>query len=192
MRIIGGKYKGMNIEAPRGLLSRPPLALIRESVFNILGEWVAGKSVLDLFAGTGSLGLEALSRGAASTLFIDIDKRAIATVRANLELTGLTSQADVQKVNAFIYLEKPAQRKFDYIYVAPPQYKGLWKKVLETLDNNMDWLTIDGWVITQIYPREFAPLELKNLIEFDRRTYGSTMLIFYQPLREENRSTELE
>ncbi len=183
MRVISGSAKGRKLRSVPGTSTRPITDRVKESLFNIISSDIRDSVFLDLFAGTGSVGIEALSRGAASTLFIDIEKRAISTVRANLELTGLSSRADVQRVDAFTYLEKPIRRKFDYIYIAPPQYKGLWKTVLEALDNNLDWLTLDGWVIVQIHPGEFAPLELRNLIEFDRRKYGSTMLIFYQPVR---------
>ena len=180
MRVISGSAKGRKLRSVPGTSTRPITDRVKEALFNIIGSDIQDSVFLDLFAGTGSVGIEALSRGAVSAVFLDIDRQAIATVHANLESTGLAIRAEVHKLDAFIYLSKSPQSKFDYIYIAPPQYKGLWNKIIKILDNNVDWLSLDGWVITQIHPREFTPLELRNLIEFDRRTYGSTMLIFYQ------------
>lgn len=87
----------------------------------------------------------------------------------------------MQHSDAFALLARPADRQFDYVYIAPPQYKGLWKRALLALDDNPDWLAEDAWVIVQIHPREEEPLALTNLVEFDRREYGSTLLIFYEP-----------
>jgi len=133
-----------------------------------------------MFAGTGSVGIEALSRGAASALFIDSDQKAIGTVRANLELTKLAGRAQVVRGDALSFLEGPVTSNYDYVYIAPPQYKGLWKTALELIDHKLDWLAVDAWVIVQIHPREFEPLDLSRLVEFDHRSYGSTTLIFYQ------------
>jgi 16S rRNA G966 N2-methylase RsmD len=70
--------------------------------------------------------------------------------------------------------------QFDYVYVAPPQYKEMWVKAIESLDSHPDWLVEDGWAIAQIDPREYKPLELEGLLEFDQRKYGSTLLVFYE------------
>ncbi len=78
-------------------------------------------------------------------------------------------------------LEAPADRPFDYVYIAPPQYKEMWSKALLALDANPAWLNSEGaWVIVQIHPREYRHLELANLEEFDQRKYGSTLLVFYE------------
>jgi 16S rRNA (guanine(966)-N(2))-methyltransferase RsmD len=134
---------------------------------------------LDLFAGTGSVGIEALSRGAAFARFIDREPQAAATVRLNLETTGLTERAQVIRVDAFTYLAQLPDCSFDYIYIAPPQYKELWKRALLELDSHPAWLSPDAWVIVQIYPGELQAIELRNLVEFDQRKYGSTLLVFY-------------
>ena len=125
------------------------------------------------------MGIEALSRGAAQALFFELDKRAIATIHANLETTGLERRAEVRRGDALAYLEGTPLRIFDYVYVAPPQYQGLWKRALISLDAHPDWLSKDAWVIVQIHPREFEIVELANLEEFDQRRYGSTLLVFY-------------
>jgi 16S rRNA (guanine(966)-N(2))-methyltransferase RsmD len=137
---------------------------------------------LDLFAGTGQVGIEALSRGATAAVFIDLAKEAIRVIRENLEHTNLMS-AGVQILHrdAFAYLHGKMVRPFDVVFVAPPQYKGLWKEVLLALDLKPDtFITEDGMVIVQIDPKEFEELSLKRLILFDKRKYGRTMLCFYE------------
>jgi 16S rRNA (guanine966-N2)-methyltransferase len=180
MRVISGSAKGRKLKSVPGSSIRPITDRVKESLFNIIGPDIQDSTFLDLFAGTGSVGIEALSRGADSTYFIDNDQQAIATVRANLELTRLGKRARVVPSDAFRFLEGSAPIKFDYIYIAPPQYKGLWKKALESLDSKTFWLSQDAWVIIQIHPKEFEMFELDHLAEFDRRSYGSTLLIFFE------------
>lgn len=179
MRVISGKAKGRRLASVPGDSTRPITDRVKESLFNILGADIQQATFLDLFAGTGSVGIEALSRDAKFALFIDRNRKAIKTVHANLALTQLTQQAQVLQGDAFSYLEGPQIQQFDYIYIAPPQYKGLWLRALEVLDTRPEWLSPDGWVIVQIHPREMVEFNLGNLIEFDRRTYGSTVLLFF-------------
>ena len=180
MRVISGRAKGRKLRSVPGDSTRPITDRVKESLFNIIGPEVQDSVFLDLFAGTGSVGIEALSRGAKSALFIDLDRRAIKTINVNLALTKLVDDAQVIHGDALAFLEGPAQNQFDYVYIAPPQYKGIWEKALELVDNHQDWLSPDAWVIVQIHPREFENPALNNLVEFDRRSYGSTLLIFYQ------------
>lgn len=181
-RIISGKAKGMRLQGVPGDITRPITDRVKEALFNILGPEIEGASVLDLFAGTGSVGIEALSRGAAFVRLNDIHRQAVATIKSNLKHTRLETGAEVTQQDAFNLLRKPPDRRFDIIYIAPPQYKGMWKQALTTLDENMGWLSKDAWVIVQIDPVEYEPIELKNLIEFERRKYGSTLISFYQRL----------
>jgi 16S rRNA (guanine(966)-N(2))-methyltransferase RsmD len=162
-----------------GISTRPITDRTKESLFNIIGEDISGANFLDLFGGTGSVGIEALSRGAARALFFDIDARAVATIRANLEATGLEDRADVKRGDAFAYLEGAPLGVYDYVYIAPPQYKELWKKAVMAVDSHAAWLSSDAWVIVQIHPREYEAVELVHLKEFDQRRYGSTLLVFY-------------
>jgi 16S rRNA (guanine(966)-N(2))-methyltransferase RsmD len=180
MRVISGRAKGRKLVAVPGQSTRPITDRVKESLFNILGPEVQESNFLDLFAGTGSVGIEALSRGADSALFIDSSRAAIKTIHSNLNLTKLADRAQVLQRDAFSFLEDPVNQQFDYIYIAPPQYKGLWQKALEMLDANLEWLTTDGWVIVQIHPRELVESNLTQLSEFDRRAYGSTLLLFFQ------------
>lgn len=180
MRVISGSARGRKLRSVPGVSTRPITDRVKESLFNIIGPEIQGSNFLDLFAGTGSVGIEALSRGAKAALFIDVDRKAIESVNANLELTKLADNANVIRGDALTILERPAMGKFDYIYIAPPQYQGLWKIALELVDTHPDWLSSDAWVIVQIHPREVEKLELNYLVEFDRRNYGSTLLIFLQ------------
>ena len=136
--------------------------------------------MLDLFAGTGSVGIEALSRGTKLVLFVDKSQHAINTVKINLHNTGLDQNANVLKKDAFKLLEQATSQAFDYIYIAPPQYKDLWKRSLFLLDSNPEWLSCDAWAIAQIHPVEYESIELDRLVEFDQRQYGSTLLLFYK------------
>jgi 16S rRNA (guanine966-N2)-methyltransferase len=179
LRVIRGKARGRRLKSVPGDLTRPITDRVKEALFNIIGPDIFGASFLDLFAGTGSVGIEALSCGAEYACFIDLRRPAIDTVRANLAETGLAAQADTLQTDAFAYIQRSSSRTYDYIYIAPPQYKGLWKRALQQVDANPGWLAEDAWVIVQIHPKELEEVELVTLEEFDRREYGSTLLVFY-------------
>ena len=184
---------------PAGPEIRPTSNRVREALFDILGERVQDSVFLDVCAGPGAVGIEALSRGARQAVFVEISGRAIKTLKRNLELTGLAEGAEVVQQDVFKFIEREAvapfdeastssaQRlraaPFDIIYVAPPQYKGLWARTLQALDEK-DLLAPDGVVVAQIYPKEYEDLKLKSLQLVDQRKYGSTLLCFYAPIIE--------
>ncbi len=180
LRVIAGKAKGRKLRPVPGDSTRPITDRTKESLFNIIGGDVVDTAVLDLFAGTGSVGIEALSRGARYVRFVDSNQRAIQTIRTNLSSTGLAGNTEVIKRDAFTLLNSQPDLAFDYIYIAPPQYLGLWKRAVESLDSRRGWLSADAWIIVQIHPVEYEELNLTSLVEFDRRKYGSTLLIFYE------------
>lgn len=168
-----------------GDITRPITDMVKEALFNILGaDDVTESSWLDLFGGTGSVGIEALSRGASFTRFIDLNHPAVATIKTNLEKTHLKARAEVIQADALAFLKRPADRAFDYIYIAPPQYKDIWTRALHSLDENPGWIKGDTWVIVQIDPLEYAPQTLQHLIEFEQRKYGNTLLVFYEVMGE--------
>lgn len=180
MRVISGSAKGRRLKKVPGDTTRPIMDRVKENLFNILGAWVAETRWLDLFAGTGQVGIEALSRGAAEVVFVDKVRPAIRTIQANLQHTKLTAAAKVVQADAFDYLRRNTM-KFDVIYVAPPQYLGLWIEVMRLVDERpSDFLTPDGIVAVQIDPREYEELELKNLVLYQSRRYGNTQLCFYE------------
>lgn len=180
LRVIAGTAKGQKLHSVPGDSTRPITDRTKESLFNIIGGDILEASFLDLFAGTGCVGIEALSRGAEFARFLDKNQNAIQTIRSNLQITRTGARAEILRMDAFHYLSSKPDRSFDYSYVAPPQYKGLWRRALIDLDGNPDWLSQDAWVIVQIHPKEYISTELKNLVEFDQRRYGSTLLIFYE------------
>lgn len=181
MRVIAGRAKGIQLQPVPGSGTRPISDRVKEALFSILAAEVVGAHVLDLFAGTGSVGIEALSRGAARAIFVEKRSRATATIKANLQRTQLTGYGRVVKADVFRFLAgKP--EPFDLIYVAPPQYEGLWSKTLLTLEANPGWLSASGLVVVQIFPKELEPLPLATLDLVDQRRYGSTLLCFYEPL----------
>jgi 16S rRNA (guanine966-N2)-methyltransferase len=179
LRVIAGQAKGLRLSMVPGKSARPISDRVKGALFNIIGADVVGSYFLDLFAGTGSVGIEALSRGAARVLFVDNDRKAIWTTIANLKHTQLGDRADIRQIDAFQYLNGEQEKKFDYVYVAPPQYADLWSKAVRTLDAKPDWLNPDAWVIAQMHPVEYEALRLNNLRLFDQRKYGNTMLVFY-------------
>lgn len=178
-RIIAGTRKGMRLNAVPGDSTRPVTDRVKEAVFNILGQDIVEASMFDLFGGTGSIGLEALSRGASYVRFSDANRNAYNTLVSNIKLTRFEKQAKAYFGDIFNILRGIPDREFEYIYVAPPQYKEMWKRVLEVLDRNDGWLTDDGWIIVQIHPIEREDLDLENFVLFDERKYGSTTLLFY-------------
>lgn len=180
IRVISGLAKGRKLKLVPGDSTRPIMDRVKESLFNILGTGLRGSTFLDLFAGTGSVGIEALSRGAARTVFIDLDRMAIKTIQENLEITRLSDRAEVLRTDAFVYLQRGKPEAFEYIYIAPPQYKGMWKEALLTIDSNPIRLHPDGIVVVQIDPSEREELPLQLLQPYDERVYGNTLLWFFE------------
>ncbi len=180
MRVISGSAKGITLKSVPGDTTRPITDRVKEALFNILGADVPASTWWDLFAGTGAVGIEALSRGAAFVRFTDKHRLPIQTIRHNLQRTRLADRAEVRRADAFAALKAPTDRAFDYVYIAPPQYAEMWSQALQLLDAHPDWLAADAWVVVQIHPVEYQPQRLQRLTEFDQRKYGSTLLVFYE------------
>jgi 16S rRNA (guanine(966)-N(2))-methyltransferase RsmD len=180
LRVIAGKAKGRKLKSVPGDTTRPITDRVKEALFNIIAGDVIDSNWWDLFAGTGAVGIEALSRGAAFVRFSDAHRAPIDTIKSNVEHCGFKAQAEIRRADAFAYLSSPPDRTFEYIYIAPPQYQDMWEKALEFLDEDTDWLSEDGWVIVQIHPKEYKPSTFENLLEFEQRRYGSTLLVFYE------------
>ena len=179
MRVIAGSAKGHRLQMVPGDSTRPITDRAKESLFNILGDWLVDATVLDLFAGTGSVGIEALSRGSAFAHFVERNRKAVKTIQTNLDHCKLAGYAQVHQGDSFAFLESFSGEPFDLIYIAPPQYQDLWRKALEIVDRSPHLLASFGTVIVQIHPREDAATNLTFLEEYDRRRYGSVLLIFY-------------
>lgn len=185
MRVIAGEAKGCTLKMVPGKGTRPVSDRVKESLFNILGQRVVGAYFLDLFAGTGSVGIEALSRGAERAVFVERASKAVRVIGENLEHTHLAEWAEVLHVDVFDLVPR-CQEQFDIIYVAPPQYRGLWSETLLVLDRH-PLLTRRGVIVVQIFPKEYEPLALEHYMLTDQRKYGSTLLCFYEH-KDENAS----
>ena len=192
MRVVTGEAKGRKLKAPRTAGTRPIIDRVKTALFDILSVRVEGARFLDLFAGTGSVGIEALSRGAASATFIEKNYSVLKLVRENLKITGLEDRAETLHMDAFKFLQSYAAengkqiREYDIIYVAPPQYHEMAARALRLLDNSQ-LVPGTGLVIIQIHPKErpvVAAVPLTRLALTDERRYGSTLLMFYELSRE--------
>lgn len=184
MRVITGSAKGKKLKSPQTSGTRPIMDRVKTALFDILSPYIFDAEFLDLFAGVGSVGIEALSRGASSATFIELSPAVLKVVNENLAITGLTPKAETIRADAFEFLKIAAGqgKQYDIIYVAPPQYVGMASKALEILDT-LQLSSEDGIVIIQIHPRErseFVNLILRNYHLKDERKYGSTLLMFYR------------
>jgi 16S rRNA (guanine966-N2)-methyltransferase len=179
MRVITGTAKGRKLKPVPGDSTRPISDRVKVALFDMLAGELEDASLLDLFAGTGGVGIEALSRGARRAVFVDSEAAAVRTISDNLETTGLAGRAQVVRSDAFQFLERRGHESFAIVYIAPPQYEGLWMRAIQTIDHAPDWLTDDGLAVVQIDPREYRPLSLEHLMEIEERKYGNTLLVFF-------------
>ena len=204
MRVVTGEAKGRKLKAPKTAGTRPIIDRVKTALFDILSTRVDDARFLDLFAGTGSVGIEALSRGAASATFIEMNYSVLKVVRENLKITGLGDRAETLHVDAFKFLQSytsnnrssagSQEREYEIIYVAPPQYQEMAARALQLLDTAR--LVPDtGLVIVQIHPKErpvVAAVPLTRLILTGERKYGSTLLMFYEVSEEKDVDTVSE
>ncbi len=192
LRVIAGTARGMKLKPVPGDSTRPIMDRVKESLFNIIGDDIIDVVFLDLFGGTGSVGIEALSRGAEHCVFVDLNRNAIKTIQNNLSHTKLKDKATIIQRNAFHIVEREPDQQYHYVYVAPPQYKDIWLQVLTKLDQNFAWHDPDTVIIVQIDPKEYIETtEFNYLSEYDKRKYGRTLLVFYEFTSKED-STDLQ
>ena len=180
MRVIAGTAKGRTLRSPRTQDTRPITDRAKESLFSILAPRIPGSRFLDLFAGTGSVGIEALSRGAAHATLVERKASALADIRHNLDATHLAAAAEVMGADVFAYLRgHPAP--FDVIFVAPPQWRGLWTRTVQLIDQRPGWLAPGGVIVVQHDPSESAGIPLQHLRMSGERTYGRVRFTFFGP-----------
>ena len=185
MRIIGGEHKSRSIAMPKGVQMRPTRDKVREALFNILGD-ISGKKVLELFAGSGAFGIEAISRGAGSVTFIDNNFRCCKTIRSNLESLGIPeSKYTIIKANAEKFrAPAPEFGKFDIVFLDPPYYRDTAKKCLINIDSH-DIVTPVGMVIVEHFKKDALGVELERLVFMDERRYGDTVITILKRTDEE-------
>jgi 16S rRNA (guanine966-N2)-methyltransferase len=180
MRIVAGRFRGANIEAPKGLATRPTSDRVRQALFNVLEHGASGfdfegARVLDLFAGSGALGLEALSRGARFALFIEDDAAARAAIRRNVEALGLTGASKIWRRDATRLGPSGTMQPFDLVFCDPPYGKGLGVRSLTAAAEGA-WLAPGAVAVLE----ERAETEIAwaaPFEEIERRRYGDTQIV---------------
>jgi 16S rRNA (guanine(966)-N(2))-methyltransferase RsmD len=185
MRVISGNARGRRLKAPKGLTLRPTSDRVKEALFNILPHDLTGMKVLDLFAGTGSLTIEALSRGAAAAILVDSSAASARAIRANLRQLDLTERAKVwiMPVSRALRVLARGHETFDMIFLDPPYDRGWIETALKIIAEGA-LLRPSGVIIAEHSVRErvekaYGPLALK-----DQRRYGGTLISFYRPTGE--------
>lgn len=186
MRIIAGRFKGRRLATVKGGI-RPTTDKVREAIFSILGEAAAGARVLDLFAGTGALALESLSRGAAEAVLVEENPTALAVLRRNVILLGVAGQVRVLSMPVQAALKRLAVggEQFALVFLDPPYGRGLAAATLEILEGG-DILTPAVWVVAEIDRREILPPAAGRLQSVDVRRYGDTQVAFYRVREQPN------
>lgn len=182
MRIVGGSLRGRVLRAPSGTSTRPTSDKVREAIFAILesqGEPISGAHVLDLFAGSGALGIEALSRDAAHTTFVDTARAPLDVIRANLAVLELTERASVVGADAKSFISRAGGPSWGLVFIDPPYASDLAVRVASSLLPNQ--LTPNAQVVIEHDRRHVPPDILGALRQTDQRRYGDTLVSFYCP-----------
>ena len=174
MRVIAGKAKGRELVAPKGLNTRPTLAKVKEAIFGMIQFDVQDAYVLDLFSGSGGLGIEAISRGARHAVFCDRDRNALAAVRSNIKRLGFDGEATVYGVDSIALLDTLASlgSKFDIVLLDPPYESDLMNRALAKLDEN--GLLNDGAILICEHSHDNPPVFGRNYSYKDPRKYGDS------------------
>jgi 16S rRNA (guanine966-N2)-methyltransferase len=178
MRVTGGRAKGRRLAAFRGLDIRPTSDLVREAIFDLVGQDWKGAKVLDLFAGTGSLGIEALSRGASWALFIDSSQKSIDLVKKSLKICGFEGRGFTFRGDLARGLPKKPflrEKKIDLVFIDPPYGKGLARSVLVDLTGK-NMLGVPSIVVVETRKNEVLPESVGALQLVKSRTYGETKI----------------
>ena len=183
MRIVGGAHRGKRLIAPKGLATRPTTDRTRESLFNILSNKVEldGLRVLDLFAGTGALGLEAISRGAGFSLFIEMASPARAAIRQNIEALQVVGNTKIFRRDAIKLGAIGTMKPFDLVFADPPYGKGLGEKAAASLLEG-GWLAKEAVFILEEASENF-PASLKGFQLMDQRKFGETTIGLFESLQ---------
>ena len=181
MRVISGSARGKRLKAPRGMSTRPITDMIKEALFNVIGEHIRGAHVLDLFAGSGSVGIEALSRGAQKAVFVDSSKEAIQVIKENLNSCGFADNYEIYRNDVFRAIEFINKNRavFNIIFIDPPFTNDkIIIPVLEAVDNTQ-LLNINGRLIIRT-PKNYAlPAKLQRAELMRTSRYGESTLYYY-------------
>jgi 16S rRNA (guanine(966)-N(2))-methyltransferase RsmD len=185
IRVIGGSAKGRRLSSFRDLTIRPTSEKVRGAVFDILQVYFPFKRVVDVFAGTGAMGIEALSRGVMEAVFVDSNPDVISLIRRNLEKCGFSARAKVLKMDAVnaIKLFISKDESFDLVFIDPPYDDSLTLRVLEHIDTN-GILSPGAIVVSESSKKTVIEGELSNIELFKRKRYSDTVVSFYKTVSE--------
>lgn len=181
MRITGGVLRGRKIKTRRSNSTRPLLSRLRKSLFDIIGDEIRGADFLDLYAGSGAVGIEALSRGAKRVVFVEKEPLSAKIIKENFTSSGLLSPSKIWCKDVLTFLPFLLKReKFDFIFVAPPYYRGMQDKTLDIVEAvNIDKTEL----IVQHSPKENVNFTRENMKIIKQRKYGDTILTFLKGIR---------
>lgn len=184
MRVIAGSAKGRSLKCPRGPRVRPTPDRVREAVFSIIGQRVQGAVVLDLFAGTGALGIEAISRGAKQSVFVEKDMTALKILRGNVDACGFKAQSRIVKAPVLPYLRSAGiPENVDLVFADPPYRSGEGIKTLLALSKRAKSLS-KGLIVYEYDPGDEPEPIPENLEVIDIRNYGDTSVMFLEVTQE--------
>ena len=178
MRVITGSARGVQLKTPEGMVTRPTSDRVKEAMFSIIHFEIPGAEVLDLFGGTGQLGIEALSRGAKNVVFVDAGEPACCLIRENLKRTKLESQAKVVRSDYLAYLER-AKAQFDIILLDPPYAETFLENSLNKI-TEIDILRTGGIIVTERPLGKELPWEFSGYERSKDYKYGNTLLTIYR------------
>ncbi|GAA3651712.1 16S rRNA (guanine(966)-N(2))-methyltransferase RsmD [Asaccharospora irregularis] len=181
MRVISGKVRGLKLNTPKNEDVRPTTDRVKESLFNIISSYVMESNVLDLFAGTGSLGIECLSRGANKCVFVDNSKESIEIVKSNIkkarfEESSIIINSDFKDATNKLYVQK---NKFDIIFMDPPYYKNMFIEAIDRI-NGLELLAEEGILVIEHDIKDEFPEKIGKLEKSRHKKYGNTALTFYK------------
>ena len=178
MRVITGKARGIQLKTPEGMLTRPTADRVKEALFSIINFDIPGSQVLDLFGGTGQLGIEALSRGAKSAVFVDAREEACRLIRENLKRTHLEGEGRVIRSDYLDYLDR-CREKYGIIFLDPPYAEVFLENALKRI-TEIDILQSDGIIVTERPLGKELPWEYPGYTRSRDYKYGKTLLTIYR------------
>lgn len=180
MRVIAGKAKGTQLNAPDGMLTRPTTDRVKEALFSIIQFDIPGAAVLDLFGGTGQLGIEALSRGASRAVFVDARREACQLIRSNLSKTNLESDASIVQSDYLQYLNR-CKEEFGIIFLDPPYAEVFLETAIKRI-TEIDILSSSGIIVTERPLRKELPRGYEGFARSRDYKYGKIILTLYRKL----------
>lgn len=181
MRVVSGRFKGKSLKAVPGRSTRPTTDKVKEALFNMIGPYFDGGVCLDLFAGSGGLGIEALSRGVDKVIFVDKDAKAIQTIHTNVEICKCENAVEIYRTEYKRALKAIVKRElvFDYIFLDPPYYKEILEEIIEFIDEHQ-LLQREGAIICE-HDADFSlPKQINRLTQIKHETYGNISISIFQ------------